>query len=112
MREGLLVIPQADNSGTPLNGVLASAQTFLANTFGGCTTREARGAWVSPSGELFNEPVWEVVAAYEPSPEHDRTLRNLAGYVGKVGKQQAVYLRYASGDVEILDTSNELKEAA
>lgn len=105
-RESLITIPKADNDGVPLNGVMKSAQAFLIDAFGGCTVSEAFGSWRNADGVVMSEPVWQLVTAYEPDANNDATLHTLATNVGKLARQQAVYVRYASGDVEIIDTAH------
>jgi hypothetical protein len=105
MREGLLIVPQRDNDGKSLQHVRHYAELALAKSFGGVTVSNAKGSWVSPSGELVTEPVWQLVAAYEPTAQNDAKLDSVARYVGHEGRQQAVYVRHASGEVSIIDTA-------
>lgn len=111
MREGLLIVPQADNSGAPLAAVKHAAMSALVGAFGGCTVRQAEGAWWS--GErLYVEPVWEITAAMSPSPENAAILQRIARDVGRDGRQEAVYVRYATGDVEIISTAQQATATA
>ena len=105
MREGLLMIPQADNAGHSLKSLRDKTALKLTQSFGGVTIREAQGLWADKSGALYGGPIWEIATAYEPSPDNDATLCNLADLVGREGNQLAVYVRYASGNVEVRDTS-------
>jgi hypothetical protein len=108
MREGLLVIPQADNSGHSLSSLRDKAALKLTQSFGGVTIRNAEGLWSDQAGKLYREPVWELVTAYNPSHSNNAILRDLADNVGREGKQKAVYVRYANGDVEVRDTAHQL----
>jgi hypothetical protein len=102
MREGMIVVPQADNSGNSLESVLNETMRDCIQAFGGCTVVPATGAWVGDDGQLYKEPVYQVVAAYDPSVQADALLRRFAVKAGSAGKQLAVYVRYASGSVEII----------
>jgi len=113
MREGLVICPKFDNNGNPLETLKDAAVRDMIAAFGGCTIREAQGAWVNPDGKLFVEPVWELVSAYDPdSLAGDAALTDIAKRIGTEGRQEAVYLRYASGDVEIVSMAEFTAEAA
>ena len=105
LREALVVVPKADNESHSLVALRDKTVGALVDAFGGATVIDANGAWRDGSGKLYNEPVWQFVSAYEPSESHDAVLRNIAQQVGQEGKQLAVYVRYAGGNVEILDTA-------
>jgi hypothetical protein len=104
MREGLVIIPQQDNAGHSLKQLRDKAALKLTQSFGGVTIRNAEGLWSDNAGKLYNEPVWELVTAYNPSHANNAVLRDLADTIGHEGKQKAVYVRYANGDVEVRDT--------
>lgn len=105
MREGMIVVPKFDNSQRPLQALHAEVLQGAVEGFGGVTMREAYGAWQDPkTGQKYLEPVVEFVVAYDPdSLDGDAKLTDLARLVGDKGRQEAVYVRYASGDVEIID---------
>jgi nucleotide-binding universal stress UspA family protein len=106
MRETLVVCPQADNDGNSLEAVKASAVRSMLNAFGGCTVRSsAEGYWQNDEGELFAEPIWELVAATEPTEAAAQSLRQIAEAIGRAGRQYAVYVRHADGEVEIIPTA-------
>lgn len=104
MREGLIILPQQTNEGESLDALRTATVADLVDRFGGATVRNAVGSWRDDSGKLYQEPVWELVTAYEPTPDNDALLKAIAADVGRAANQLAVYLRYASGNVEILDT--------
>lgn len=112
MREALLIVPEKDNAGHSLAHVKRDAVTNLIYAFGGCTVRKAEGSWLSKEGKLHSEPVFELVAAYEPSQHNDEALERIARVVGEEGKQEAVYVRFASGDVRIIEMSPPVALAA
>lgn len=112
MREASIICPQADNSGRSLYMVLETAQKNLAQAFGGFTCTRGKGGWVNGQGKLITEPVNVLTVAYDPSPVNDAKLASVANYIGQAGNQEAVYVRYASGDVEIIDTKAAARVAA
>lgn len=111
MREAMIVVPKADNEGRSLRGVLDATTRRLALAFGGATVSEGQGLWIAPDGTLFDEPVWRVETATVPGPNTDAILRGIAYQVGRDGRQQAVYVRFPSGDVEVLDTLDAAEDA-
>lgn len=106
MREGLIAVPKCDNAGNSLAFLAESLMMTLAKHFGGVTVIDAIGCWIDPeTGKLYREPVTQVITAYDPDCKaHDDFLRGVAKQIGEAGQQLAMYVRYASGTVEILDT--------
>jgi hypothetical protein len=111
MNEGLIIVPQADNDGKPLDGVKRDVMGRLINAFGGCRVASAEGAWADSDGTLYIEPVNEITTAYEPNDYNDQKLRLIALESGIAGRQIAVYVRYAGGKVEILQIKASVKAA-
>lgn len=106
MREGLITIPNKDNDGTSLNELIEQTMLLLAKRFGGATAIEAQGSWIANDGKLYREPVTQIVTAYDPADEQaDNFIFDTAVMVGLKAKQLAMYVRYASGNVQIIDTS-------
>jgi hypothetical protein len=103
MREALIVLPNLDNNGQSIAVAHKRLATRLIDAFGGLTTRQAQGAWVN-HGKLYREDVTEYVVAYAPTAFNDGTLREIATQAGNEARQLAVYARFASGEVEIIDT--------
>lgn len=112
MREAMITLPQHDNDRHSLQHVRHYAEKALAKSFGGFTVANAKGGWVNGRGELLSEPVWTFAVAYEPTPANDAKLTSIARYMGTEGKQQAMYVRYASGEVHILDMQENARKAA
>jgi hypothetical protein len=110
MREATIILPNRDNHGNPVDHAHHGLQHDLANKFGGFTYADVHGAWVNEKGTL----VYDTSRAYTVALEHTgyttMTLRTLAIRYGQQAGQDCVYVRYASGDVELVDT-NELVEA-
>lgn len=99
-----MICPQHDNAGKSLQHVEAYAIKALVAAFGGVTVDHAKGHWRDASGAVVSEPVWRLITAYEPSAANDAKLASVARYIGAEGNQEAVYVRFASGDVEIVET--------
>lgn len=105
MQESMLIVPDNDNSGNSLAALRERIAGAMVDAFGGCTCRAATGLWRDTSGKLFHEPVTELVSACEDTPDNESRLTSLARQIGHDGNQLAVYCRYPSGRVAILDTS-------
>jgi len=113
MKEAMVICPQRDNDGHGLGHVKHYAVLSMCKAFGGCTVSSAQGTWEAPDGTLVTEPVWQLVSAYDEADKaNDAKLTSVALYIGHEGKQQAVYTRYASGEVAILDTYTAQQKAA
>lgn len=105
MRESVLIVPKRDNDGGDLAAVQSQAAESLIDAFGGVTVQEATGGWKAPDGTVILEPVWRLISAYEPKPENDKKIKAIAEAIGKAAHQIAVYIRYAGGNVEIVNTT-------
>lgn len=103
-REGRLILPvPADGS---LNAVNRELRRELAQRFGGYTMTTGQGGWVSPTGELVEEPVAIYdVAIRDGAVERDDLWQLAHVYRGKA-KQEAVYLRFPDGRVFLVDKAS------
>lgn len=101
MREALIILPIQGNDGTDLSAAHAALAKDICRTFGGATISEARGMWIDPTGRLFDEPVRQYAVACEDNAASVAALRGMADGIGRVARQQSMYLRLPSGDVEI-----------
>lgn len=101
MREALINCPLTDNDGNDVSHVREAAIKTLCDLFGGCTIIDARGVWKGKD-QLYDEPTRGLVVACEPGDVSDGILRGVAHYIIREAKQEAVYVRYPSGDVEIV----------
>lgn len=95
MKEARIILP------VDAKGVF-DAETTIVNTFGGYTIYNARGRWIAPSGQPFDEAVAIVDIAYEPSNENDAKLYDIAWKFREDAKQVEVYLRYGNGHVQMV----------
>lgn len=76
----------------------------LLQAFGGFTKMSrAFGVWQSPSGEVYEEHVIVYDVAAEPTHENELKLRRLADWARVEYDQEAIYLRWPEGDVELID---------
>lgn len=104
MREARIILPKADNAGNDMALAHADLARTLCQTFGGATANQTRGMWVSPEGKLYDEPGIAYDVAMEDTADNDKALRSIAVRFGERCGQEAMYVRYASGEVEIVDT--------
>lgn len=102
-REAMIICPMNDNNGASLKTLIGRISRGMTEAFGGCTEVAATGTWSPRPGVFQREPVKQLIAAYEPSKANDAKLRKLATTFGLEAWQEAMYVRYASGDVEIID---------
>lgn len=112
MREGLINVPKFDNDGNSLDALVEQVMTILSQKFGGATAIDVTGCWFGPDGKLYREPITQIITAYQPSSDADNVLRSIAVGAGMIAKQLAMYVRYASGEVEIIELKPEAKQAA
>jgi hypothetical protein len=104
MREGMILCPVNGNDGAPLGDVLDWVGRRLLSRFHGMTVDDVQGYWDTGNGTQV-EDVRRFTVAYDAKDlEGDVTLTAIARQYGYEAKQDAVYVRYASGDVVILQT--------
>jgi hypothetical protein len=103
MREATLIMPAADNHGNSLSGLLQNLGGSLIETFGGFTVTPGHGGWRADNGREFLEPVHVFTVAMDLDDENNARLRHIAESFGRAGNQLSVYVRFASGEVEIID---------
>lgn len=101
MKEARLVLPNK-----ACNGVCTAATLVCLNAvaekFGGYTQTLGSGLWVSPDGERIAEPVRIVDIAMEENEANGLALYDIADAFREAAKQEAVYVRYASGNVQFV----------
>jgi len=109
MREGMVICPR----GRKYHAVMMQARDQLIDAFGGCTITASVGSWRGATGQVITEPVWQLVVAYNPFYKVSRLpMERVAQFIGREAKQQAVYVRYANGHVEIIPTGQLWQQAA
>ena len=103
LREARLIVPLFDNRGASLTDTLVKVEHRLTAVFGGCTViRSVFGSWVDNGGKVFREPVYVFDVAVQDTHANRETLRAIAVFAAVHGRQQSVYLRLPSGDVEFV----------
>lgn len=107
MREARIILPKIDNNGHDLASAHAALARDICRAFGGVTASDTRGMWVGYDGTLYDEPGTAYDVAMDATEENAATLRDLAVRYGQLCGQEAVYVRYTCGTVEIVDTRHE-----
>lgn len=103
MKEALIICPKTDNEGNSTADVFAAAVQELILSFDGVTVSDAEGHWRNSAGRTYHERVWQLhVACDETAPWTNSELRDVASHILHDAKQQSVYLRLPSGDVEFI----------
>lgn len=104
LKEARIVMPDFPLDGHPDPKAHSVLKAALVNTFGGYTASHGTGGWMAPDGRLMMDSV----AIYDVAINAERgtdlaQLAQIAATAGRALKQQAVYVRYPDGDVEIMD---------
>jgi hypothetical protein len=107
LREGRFILPvRKDNGKGPYvePAVFDAALKSVVSEFGGATVhRDVIGSWMTPEGELIQEPVIAFDVAYEPSMDNDYRFQAIAIRAANQAAQRTVYVRFPSGEVIIPD---------
>lgn len=105
-REARIIAPILDNDGQPVTEALQSLERRLVQSFGGFTRMQhGTGGWAD-KGRVQVEGVIVYDVAVETTDRTHRTaLHSIANLLRMEAKQQAVYLRYPSGEVELVEGS-------
>lgn len=109
MREARLILPVQGNDGQELLPFHLLLRRMLVRTWGGYNSSHVTGGWVDHAGTLYEDEGIAYDVAMEPHEGNNQILRSLAVDFGSRMGQLGVYLRYPSGDVEILDLEEELR---
>ncbi|MBB4039094.1 hypothetical protein GGR34_000729 [Microvirga flocculans] len=107
MREARIIVPLKDNDGNDLTAVHTFAKHALCRKFGGFTATPISGGWMDDDGTFYEDHSIAYDIAMVPDRQDD-VLRDLVLELGVMARQLAMYCRYASGTVEIIDTSKAL----
>jgi hypothetical protein len=102
LREARINLPVADNSGKPLDTVRDQLARALAESFGGFTLTRGRGGWINADGKLYDEPVHVFDVAAEDNADSETKLEAIADWLKVAANQEAVYVRFPSGRVQIV----------
>jgi hypothetical protein len=97
MREARIIFPTE-----PLARERTRFEHDLVSAFGGFTRTIGDGGWAGDDGKTVYETVSIYDVAMEDAPTNARQLKVLAVQYGRLLAQEAVYVRFASGAVEII----------
>lgn len=100
LREAALIIPAGENNGVVRADVRREATRRAVALFGGGYTTEAEGYW-QDEGVLYEERVWVLRIAMEPTAANIAALVSVADYVMRELDQFGVYLSLPDGRVII-----------
>lgn len=101
MKEARIVMPVAPLMNSASAAAHAALRKSLAYTFGGYTSTEGLGAWVNNGSVVQDEVVIYDIACDEHKDATYDKLFTLAVEAGWALNQEAVYIRYPDGTVEI-----------
>lgn len=107
MREASFIIPTVDKEGFLSDSHVIDACGALVDAFGGVTKTYGTGYWRDDSGNLIKEPVAILTVAWEG--EKDITFGAIAAKCAADLDQDALYIKWPSGNVDILSRSQYLK---
>ncbi len=100
MKEARVILPLSGNNNKLLDLVHAKLEQDLCKTFGGCTRTLGQGCWQGDK-QNYREEVYIYDVAMLDSTANNMLLDNIAHYAKVAGKQEAVYVRHACGEVII-----------
>lgn len=91
MTRWTLTVPLTLNDGTPTAAeYIADIEEDIADIAGGFTATPGEGAWRSPDGDWYREPV--TVYTFDVSHIADGEVRRLAADIAQLLDQEAVYV--------------------
>lgn len=99
-------LPVNDNDGNSLLDVHSRISDALISAFGGYTAISGLGAWKSPEGKTYAEPVLIYQIAVEGTAFDYELTRELALHFAEKANQEAVFI-VLDGIASILSTSGD-----
>lgn len=103
MRTATIIIPKFDNDGSDNRPVIENTVRKFCEDFGGATVIDARGYWVNPEGQLFQDEVVKIESAGDPSAENNAKINAIADHILTETDQEAVFVSDFDGQVTIKD---------
>lgn len=103
LKEAKIIFPLKDNDGNSLDTLNDDLITEIIHEFGGISVSNSLGYWLDCNGDLFKDYVNELVFACDDNATVDEKINNLAIKYGQLAKQLAIYVKYPSQDVDIID---------
>lgn len=102
MTEARLILPVNGNGGEPLEPLLKNIRAAILRHFGGYTRQQAEGAWRSPSGRVYAEPVEVYTIAGDWTQYINLSnLTEVAEIAARMLDQEAIYLS-VNGEVHFI----------
>lgn len=102
LKEAQIILPthawQAENKAAH-----AALKSELLTLWGGFTATAAQGGWRDNHGKDCVEPVTCYTVAMADNEANAALLREVAMRAGQGARQTAMYVRYASGEVDIVE---------
>ena len=88
-----IILPDADNAGSPLVDQRCTIETKLGHAFGGFTRTVGQGFWVDPdTGKDYRETVWVYSIAAEWNAGACIQLRSIARIAAEIMGQECIYI--------------------
>jgi len=105
LKEARIIVPEHKEA-------LQFALDAVAGYFGGSTVTKGQGTWRDDTGKFILEPVNVIDIACPDTFKTETALRAIAHAVGKLAKQECVYVRWPSGRVELISTADPWRKPA
>lgn len=91
--ENVMHIPLDDNEGNSLRDCIKGFERAVLGAYGGFTVSEVSGAWMSPEGKVYVEPMLRYIVAFDVE---DKKLADfwldLARWSAMTMKQECIYV--------------------
>jgi hypothetical protein len=100
------IMPRGTVTELHIRSVLQTAKEWMTRDFEGVTITMGHRAWGNPdTGEVVQEPVAVYTTAIDPTKGYGAPFRKVVELVGRVLKQERVYVKYPDGKAEIVPTA-------
>lgn len=108
-----IILPDADNAGSPLVDQRANIESRLGHAFGGFTRTLGTGFWVDPqTGREYRETVWVYSIAAEWAAGACIQLRHIARIAAERMGQECIYIDTPLLGVQFIKPTSEEQEVA
>lgn len=91
MKKVEIIIPKQDNDGSDNSALIEKTIRQMCELYGGATVYEAKGYWISDSGQLYVDENRVIVAATTEAESSD-TIRDIAREVLDLTDQEAIFI--------------------
>jgi hypothetical protein len=104
LKEARLIIPDYGRNGQPIPDWLrSSVEAILCKKWGGFTKTQGDGGYTAHNGAIIYEPITVYDIAVPMGPTTELQLTDLARGICNAARQECVYLRLCSGQVELVE---------